>query len=115
MTVDIPIKNTSLLESRGLVAGEWRAAKDGKTFPVYEPSSGDILTEVSDFGLDDFLAAIDSAEAGFRKYWTSTTARERASTLRRWYELIIENIEDRKSNPDRTPLPPTWQRSGDKS
>ncbi|KAF7563313.1 hypothetical protein G7046_g810 [Stylonectria norvegica] len=90
----IPIQNTSLLDNRGLVAGEWKNARSGKTFPVYEPSSGEVLRECADLGLEDFVAAIDSADAGFREFSTSTTAKERGAMLRKWYELILENLED---------------------
>lgn len=92
--IDVNISNIALLETRGLINGEWRTAKDNKTFPVYEPSSGQVLRECSDFDVDDFLAAIDSAEAGFRQYSTSTTAKERGLLLRRWYEKIVHNVED---------------------
>ena len=92
--VPIPIKNSALLDTRGLIAGEWRHSRSGKTFPVYEPSSGDVLLECSDFALEDFIEAIDSAEHGFREFYSSTTAKERGALLRKWYELILENVED---------------------
>ena len=90
----IPIKEQRLLETRGLVAGQWRTAKDGKTFSVYEPSSGDVLRECSDLGHADFLEAIDSAELGYREFSKSTTAKERGQLLRRWHDLMIANVDD---------------------
>lgn len=96
--IDIPIQNPKLLETRGLIAGEWRHAVDNKTFSVYEPSSGEVLRQCADLGLNDFLEAIDSAEAGYREFSRSTTAKERGLLLRKWYELMMANVEDRKSN-----------------
>ncbi|KAI5458798.1 Aldehyde/histidinol dehydrogenase [Mariannaea sp. PMI_226] len=87
-------QNTDLLDSRGLVAGQWKNAKGGKTFPVYEPSSGEVLHECADFDLEDFIEAIDNAQVGFKEFSTSTTAKERGIMLRKWYELIMENIDD---------------------
>ena len=92
----IPIKNAFLFETRGLIGGSWRTAKDDKTFPVYDPSSGEVLGQCSDLGLQDFVQAIDSAERGFKEYYSSTTAKDRGVLLRRWYDLMIENAEDCK-------------------
>ncbi|KAH7011060.1 aldehyde dehydrogenase domain-containing protein [Ilyonectria destructans] len=94
MVVDIPIKNKGLLETRGLIAGEWKTAESGKTFPVYEPSSGDVLLECSDLGLQDFKDAVNSAESGFKSFYKSTTAKERGNILKKWDQLILDNIED---------------------
>lgn len=92
--VEVPLKNASLLDSRGFIGGEWKNAKDGKAFPVYEPSSGRELRQCADFGRQDFIEAIDSAEVGFRVFSSGTTGRERGAMLRRWYELMMENLED---------------------
>lgn len=92
--IPIPITNKYLFETRGLVAGSFKAAADSKSFPVYEPSSGNILQQCSDFGRQDFVDAIDVADQGYRNFWSSTTAKERGGLLRRWYEQILENVDD---------------------
>lgn len=92
----IPISKPSLLETRGLIAGDWRDGPDGKTFPVIEPSTGDVLRHCSNFAHSEFVEAIDCADKGFRQFSSSTTAKERATMLRKWYELIMENVEDCK-------------------
>lgn len=97
--IAIPIKNKELLDTRGLIAGSWKHASDNKTFPVYEPSSGNVLRECSSFGQNDFIEAIDVADKGYRKFWASTTARERGELLRAWYEEILHNIDDCRSFP----------------
>jgi len=96
MAIEIPIKNKDLFESRGLIAGEWKTAANGKTFNVYEPSSGEVLAQCSDFGLQDFKDAIDSAQSGFKRFYKSTTAKERSTMLKAWNQLILDNMEDRK-------------------
>lgn len=94
--LSIPIKNAALFDSQGLIAGTWKKATNDKSFPVYEPSSGEILAECSDFGTPDFEEAIHAAHAGFKEFSTTTTAKERATLLRKWYELIVENLDDCK-------------------
>ncbi|UQC79445.1 succinate-semialdehyde dehydrogenase [Colletotrichum lupini] len=41
------LQDKSLLVSSGLVAGEWKNGQDGKTFPVYEPSSATVVYAAS--------------------------------------------------------------------
>lgn len=91
-----PLRNADLLTSRGLIAGNWRSAPGYKTFPVYEPASGTVLLECSDFGRDDIVEAIHSAEVGQKKYYSSTTAKQRGQLLKSWNDLILKNQEDRK-------------------
>ena len=90
------LHNPELLESRGLIDGSWRTAANGKTFSVFEPSTGEILGSVGDFGEEDFIAAIQSAHVAFRDFSLSTTAKERATLLTRWEQLILDNADDCK-------------------
>ena len=87
----------ALLESRGFVAGEWKTAANG-TFDVFEPSSGEVLGKVANFGHDDFVKAIDAAYDGYQKFYHGTTAKERAEMLLKWHAAIEKNTEDRMSN-----------------
>jgi acyl-CoA reductase-like NAD-dependent aldehyde dehydrogenase len=61
-----------------------------------EPSSAEIRGYMADFSREDFEKAIAIADKGFREYSTSTTFPERGAQLRRWFDLIHENIEDRR-------------------
>jgi succinate-semialdehyde dehydrogenase / glutarate-semialdehyde dehydrogenase len=88
-----------LLDSRGLVAGEWQHAADGKTFDVCEPSTGKVLYTVANFGREDFVKAIDHAYEGCQRDFGKTTAKERAEMLSRWNALILKNEHDRMHPP----------------
>lgn len=88
------LKSPELLLSSGLVGGQWRSAADGKTFPVFDPSTGQVLHDCADLGKQDFIDAIDSAEKGTRNFCENTTAKERGAVLRRLYDLILGNEED---------------------
>lgn len=88
------LRNASLLDSQGLIAGSWKSAPGGKTFAVSEPSTGDVLAECANFGKQDFIDAIESAHGGYQKFSSSTTAKERGAILRRWNDLILQNVED---------------------
>lgn len=96
----VTLANSDLFERRGFIAGEWRSAASAKTFPVIEPSSGEVLAHCADFTRDDFTTAIECADAGFRRYFSETTAKVRASHLHRWNSLILENADDRMPFPN---------------
>ncbi|KAJ5378272.1 Aldehyde dehydrogenase N-terminal [Penicillium cataractarum] len=97
--INFPVKlrDPSLFDGRGLLNGQWRHAFPQKEFPVYEPSSGQILGFCANLSGVDFREAIESAHNGYKQYYSSTTAKERGSLLRRWNELILENVEDLSS------------------
>ena len=63
--------------TKGLVInGQVRDAAEGKTFPVEDPSTGEILCEVADASPDDGMAALDAANKA-QPDWAATAPRER--------------------------------------
>lgn len=90
----VQLKDPSLLDSRGLIAGKWAHAPDCKTFSVHEPSSGEVLQHAADFPREAFVEAIENAHQAYQSFDANTTAKERGTILRRWNDLIIENIDD---------------------
>lgn len=101
------MKDSSLFIQDGFIGGQWVSAKDGKTFPVYgrtplrvrcsdglEPSTAEVLGNMAHMSRDDFIRAIEIADKGFRKYSTSTTYADRGTLLRKWFDLIHENLDD---------------------
>lgn len=93
----VSLQNPSLLTAQGLIGGQWRDAPSEKTFPVYEPASGEVLLNCSNFGLDDMVEAITKAEPAQKQFYSTTTGKQRGTLLRKWYDLIIQNSKDRKS------------------
>jgi succinate-semialdehyde dehydrogenase/glutarate-semialdehyde dehydrogenase len=54
-----------------------------------------VLGRVSGCDLDDFKKAIASAEKAQQEFFFGTTAAQRGAILRKWFELITANHEDR--------------------
>lgn len=88
------LENEDLFCKQGLLNGQWTNASSGKTFPVWEPSSGKVLRQCADFSKAEFVQAIESAEKGYRAFYKSTTARERSQILKNWADLIMANKKD---------------------
>ncbi|MCA8868605.1 MAG: NAD-dependent succinate-semialdehyde dehydrogenase [Rhodobacteraceae bacterium] len=87
------LNDTSLLVTKAFLGGEWRDADDGATFPVTNPSRGDVICSVPDLGVKETARAIESARLA-QKTWAARTGKERAAILRKWYELIIASADD---------------------
>jgi succinate-semialdehyde dehydrogenase / glutarate-semialdehyde dehydrogenase len=87
------LKDPSLLEERGFIAGEWQHADDGARFEVRNPARGDVIARVADMSRAEAGRAIAAADAA-RHAWAARTGKDRAAVLRRWYELMMQNQED---------------------
>jgi succinate-semialdehyde dehydrogenase/glutarate-semialdehyde dehydrogenase len=88
------LKDPSLLVTSAYVAGSWmKAAPSGKTFDVLNPSTGELITALPDLGVDETRAAIDAAYVA-QKDWAAKTGKERASVLRKLYDLMVANADD---------------------
>jgi succinate-semialdehyde dehydrogenase/glutarate-semialdehyde dehydrogenase len=85
------LKDPSLLETRAHVDGAW--IETGRTFPVHNPATGQLIAEVADLTPQDTARAVDAAHAA-QPAWAALTGKERAAVLRRWYDLMVENADD---------------------
>ena len=75
------------------INGEWVASKSTKTFPVYDPSTEEVIAQVPDAGPDDVNRAVAAAKAAFEEGpWATTTAQERGRVLFRLSEKIRANL-----------------------
>ncbi|MCX7643748.1 MAG: NAD-dependent succinate-semialdehyde dehydrogenase [Rhodobacteraceae bacterium] len=87
------LSDPSLLCTKAFVAGEWVDADDGRTFEVRNPARGDVICTVPDLSRKEAARAIDAAHAAM-KGWAARTAKDRASVLRRWFDLMMANQDD---------------------
>lgn len=74
------------------VNGEFVASESGKWFPVYDPSTEEVIAEVAEGGAVDVERAVAAARAAFDTGgWPQTTAVERGRVLLRLAEKIRQN------------------------
>lgn len=83
-------KVMTLLKTQALIDGAWVGSP---TMPVVDKASGEEIAKVADLGAAEARDAIAAAQRAFPS-WSKLLAKERAATLRRWYELIIEHGEE---------------------
>ncbi|MDA5095605.1 NAD-dependent succinate-semialdehyde dehydrogenase [Aliiroseovarius sp. KMU-50] len=84
------LNDPTLLETRAYINGEWR---EGDTFAVTNPATGDVIANVTDCSIADVQEAIDGAYVA-QKAWAAKTGKERAAVMRKWYELMMEAQDD---------------------
>lgn len=74
-----------------LLGGTWVTGDNG-SFPVHNPSCGQILAHVADASVEQGIEALDAA-CDARTSWAATSARERADILNRAYTLMTQRTE----------------------
>ena len=87
------LKDPTLLRQQCYVDGEWRDAQNGRTAAVTNPATGAVLGTVPSMGTDETRAAIAAAAAAFPA-WAARTAKDRATLLRGWHDLMLANADD---------------------
>jgi len=85
------LKDPSLLKTDALINGEW--VKGLQRFDVLDPSNGRKLADVANLGPDDATRAIAVADAAWPA-WRNKTAKERSIVLRKWFDLLMANVDD---------------------
>ena len=92
-SLDSVLSDPSLVKNAAYIDGAWVGADSGKSVPVLNPSSGEQIATVPDMGADETRRAIEAAEVA-QKLWARKTAKDRASVLKKWFELIMANQDD---------------------
>jgi succinate-semialdehyde dehydrogenase/glutarate-semialdehyde dehydrogenase len=89
----LSLKDPKLFRDRAYLDGEWVEADSRKRFDVDNPADGSTLGSAPDMGAAETKRAIDAANAALPA-WRALPAKERSKVLRKWYDLIMANVED---------------------
>jgi len=87
------LKDPSLLRQQCYVDGQWLDARAGGTRQVTNPATGAVIGTVPNAGTAETRIAIEAAAAAFPA-WAARTAKDRATLLRRWHDLMLANADD---------------------
>src|SRR5690242_16418047 len=86
------IAKTSVRTYQNYVNGQWVASASGETFPVYDPSTEEVIAQVASSNAADIDKAVKAARAAFDSGpWPTTTAQDRGRILFRLTEKIRQN------------------------
>lgn len=87
------LRDQNLLRTQCLIGGEWKSAQSGATIKVTNPADGSTVGNVPLLEAAEIPNVIHQAEKAFPA-WSGQPARERATILRRWFELLLEHADD---------------------
>ncbi len=87
------LNKKSLFREKCFVNGQWSDSKNGNTIKVNNPATFEIIGKVPNFSAEETKFAINNADEAFQS-WKNTTAKERSIILKKWSDLIINNVDD---------------------
>jgi phenylacetaldehyde dehydrogenase len=78
-----------------LINGKWVDAASGKTFPTYNPATGEVLAKVAEGDKEDINRAVAAARAAFETGpWRKLTPSERGRMIWKLADLIEKRGEE---------------------
>lgn len=87
------LNDPALLRTKAYINGAWTDAANGATYAVNNPATQERLAEVARCSTPETTKAIEAAAAA-QPAWAARTGKERASIMRKWYDLMLENADD---------------------
>ena len=78
-----------------LINGKWVDAASGKTFPTYNPATGEVLAQVAEGDREDINRAVAAARAAFDSGpWSKITPSERGRLIWKLADLVEKHGEE---------------------
>ena len=78
-----------------LIDGKWVEAASGKTFPVYNPATGEILAQVAEGDKEDIGRAVRAARKAFDDGpWRKMTPSQRGRLISKLADLLEQHSEE---------------------
>src|SRR5262245_14984746 len=94
ISVDPTVANYLSIPRNLLIDGKWVGAASGKTFPVYDPSTGSELAHVAEADAADVDKAVKAARKAFDDGpWPRMSPSERGRILWKLSDLIEKHAE----------------------
>ncbi|MBV8049534.1 MAG: aldehyde dehydrogenase family protein [Acidobacteriaceae bacterium] len=78
-----------------LINGKWVDSASGKTFPTYNPATGEVLAQIAEGDREDVNRAVHAARNAFEHGpWRRLTTSERGRLVWKLADLLEENLEE---------------------
>jgi len=77
------------------IDGEWVEAASGKTFPTYNPATGEVMAQIAEGDREDINRAVKAARKAFDGGpWPEMSASERGRLIWKLGDLIEQHLEE---------------------
>ena len=87
------LRDQDLFRQQAYLGGLWCDADNGATLDVNNPATGEILGSVPLMGRVETQRAIEAAKIAWID-WRRRPAISRSGILRKWHDLMLDNVED---------------------
>ena len=78
-----------------LINGKWVDSASGKTFPSYNPATGEVMAQIAEGDREDVNRAVEAARHAFESGpWPRLTPSERGRLLWKLADLLEQNLEE---------------------
>ncbi|MGH8608510.1 MAG: aldehyde dehydrogenase family protein [Gammaproteobacteria bacterium] len=78
-----------------LIDGEWVSAASGKTFPVYNPATSEVIAQVAEGDREDINRAVKAARRAFESGpWPAMSPSQRSKLIWRIGDLILDHLDE---------------------
>src|SRR5579875_379334 len=95
VTVDPAVARFLSEPRKMLIGGKWVEAASGKTFPVYNPATGEIMAQVAEGDAEDINRAVAAARKAFDGGpWRKMTPSQRGRLIHRLGDLVEAHREE---------------------
>lgn len=84
---------TEAITIRNYVGGQWKESTSGRTEPVYNPATGDIIGHVPLSSMEELNEAVAVAAEAFRT-WSRTAVPRRARIMFKYQQLLVEHWDE---------------------
>jgi succinate-semialdehyde dehydrogenase/glutarate-semialdehyde dehydrogenase len=89
----LPLKDPTLFRQANYIDGKWIEADTGATLTVRNPATGEPIGTVPALGAAETRRAIEAAHRA-QPAWRAMLAKDRATILRRLFDLMLANTDD---------------------
>jgi aldehyde dehydrogenase (NAD+) len=94
-TVSAPQQTAPITATKILIDNQWTDAASGRTFPTYNPATGDEICRVAEADREDVDRAVTAARRAFdRGPWRKMAASERGRLLNKLAGLIEKHADE---------------------
>jgi len=89
-SIPSPQTNPEILYTGIFINNEWRKSSSGKTFPVYNPSTGEVIADIEESNKSDVDKAVKAAQEAFKfgSTWRTMNASDRGNLLNKLADLM---------------------------
>ncbi|MCA9479989.1 MAG: aldehyde dehydrogenase family protein, partial [Nitrospira sp.] len=90
-----PVQRFVAKPQKMLIAGKWVNAQSGKTFPVFNPATGEAMAQVAEGDQADIDLAVRAARQAFdHGPWRKMTPSDRGKLIWRLADMLESNREE---------------------